>query len=75
MYEEPRNWEVSIRRDLSVAYAYMCSDKTLLGLETVIQEGLTKEEALAMLATIGKVEKWLWSEDGFSACTAFNVKE
>ena len=68
MKEKPRNWAVSIQSDLRVAYAYDAwGNRQTFGVEIVIQEGLTKEEALAMLATIGKVKTRLQSDEGFYA--------
>ncbi len=48
-------------------YFYAQHKNSTTFLEKAIAENLSKGEAVALLATIGKVEKWLWSEDGFSA--------
>ena len=55
MKEKPRDWEVSIREDKEVVFAQevRCHRST----EVLIQDGLTKKEALAMLATMGEVKR------------------
>ncbi len=63
MEEEARDWEVSIRSDLEVVYVQ--SNKARLSIETIIQDGLTREEALAVLATMGEVERFVAGLDYF----------
>ena len=56
MNEEPRDWEITISRSQDRVYAQE-RDMRMAG-ELLLQEGLTKEEALAMLATMGEVKKF-----------------
>ena len=55
MKEKPRDWEVSIREDKEVVFAQevRCHRST----EVLIQDGLTKKEAITMLATMGEVKR------------------
>ena len=63
MNEEPRDWCVTkFIADDKYFYAHHKNSTTFL--EKAIAENLTREEALAMLATIGEVKSW--SEDEFS---------
>ena len=56
MNEEPRDWEVTTTRNQEVVYAQHQTIR--MAGELMLQEGLTKEEALAMLATMGEVKKF-----------------
>ena len=56
MNEEPRDWEVTTTRNQEVVYAQHQTIR--MAGELLLQEGLTKEEALAMLATMGEVKKF-----------------
>ena len=56
MKEKPRDWEVVSSRSQDRVYAQE-RDMRMAG-ELLLQEGLTKEEALAMLATMGEVKKF-----------------
>ena len=56
MNEEPRDWEVVSSRSQETVYAQHQTIR--MAGELLLQEGLTKEEALAMLATMGEVRKF-----------------
>ena len=53
MNEEPRDWEITMHRNQEAVYAQHRANRT--GIELLLQGSLTKEEALAMLATMGDV--------------------
>lgn len=69
MNEEPRDWEVVSSRSQDRVYAQE-RDMRMAG-ELLLQEGLTKEEALTMLATMGEVMKF----GSDSNCFYVNVKK
>ena len=56
MNEEPRDWEVVSSRSQETVYAQHQTIR--MAGELLLQKGLTKEEALAMLATMGEVMKF-----------------
>ena len=56
MNEEPGDWEIMISRSQETVYAQHQTIR--MAGELLLQEGLTKEEALAMLATMGEVKKF-----------------
>ena len=66
MSEEARDWCVA---KFAGDSKYFCAlhEKHTMGGDEYIVEKLTKEEALAVLASIGEVKKWLWTDEGFSA--------
>ena len=63
MNEEPRDWEVTTTRSQETVYAQHQTRRLVS--ELLLQEGLTKEEALAMLATMGEVKKFGSGDDCF----------
>lgn len=69
MNEEPRNWEVTTTRNQEVVYAQHQTRRLVS--ELLLQEGLTKAEALTMLATMGEVMKF----GSDSTCFYVNVKK
>ena len=62
--EEERDWCVTKIKDRDVFFYAQHKTYTTFE-EEVVAENLTREEALAMLATIGEVKSW--SEDEFYA--------
>lgn len=64
MNEEPRDWCVT-EYPFSITQFYAKRQYRVGRREHVVAENLSKGEAVALLATIGKVENPAWREDEF----------
>lgn len=63
MEEEARDWCLLKEAEW---YISARSKSRVMDYEDVVIDNLTKEEAIAFLSSVGKAEKWAWTEDGFS---------